>query len=275
MEILPESQDIGVVGIDGKEYPIPKYEDILSRITPEKMEILEKKAKQGFTKLLLVPTAMSLDVLQDRYKRKLIKHSQEGKLLSTDGTPLELNQEEPLFVWEGYKGADIDGKLVYHPIRFDPDDHGGKTKPQLLEEANNSSDPSLNGGWDMLFVEETVDIPAQGEGITIGERKQLEANQTPNEYLKLTQEDPQYTEEQGLTPEAWITQAISYLHQTNQQIDDFDGNGKICYMFGSYFPASSIVPGGNWHRGYRGARLAGVGPGRRDSNFGARSAVKI
>lgn len=34
LEILPESHSFGIVGIDGKEYPFPKYKEILERITP-------------------------------------------------------------------------------------------------------------------------------------------------------------------------------------------------------------------------------------------------
>jgi len=265
LEILPEAQDIGVIGIDGKEYPIPKYNEILSQITPEKMEILEKKLEQGFSKLLMVPMAMPLDVLIDRYKRELLKHASEGKLLSADNTPLDLNPEDPLYAWDQYKKADIEGRLVYYPKQFDKTNHQGQTKQELIDQGD---------GWEVRLIED-IDIPAQGQGQTIGERKQLEANHTSIEYLKATQEDIQYQEEQGLTPEGWLTKAISRLHETNQQIDDYQGKGKLCYMFGSYFPAVSRVPRGYFNRHGRQAGLDRDDPDNRGSNCGACSSVKI
>ncbi|HNS34262.1 MAG TPA: hypothetical protein PKG83_03550, partial [bacterium] len=44
--------ELGIVGIDGKEYPLPSYEDILDRLSnPETKELIEKKISQGFVKL--------------------------------------------------------------------------------------------------------------------------------------------------------------------------------------------------------------------------------
>src|SRR3989339_1048233 len=51
-----------LLGIDGKKYPIPTLEQIASRLF-ERHEELSTKHEQGFTKLLLVPFGMSLDVL--------------------------------------------------------------------------------------------------------------------------------------------------------------------------------------------------------------------
>lgn len=265
LKILPEAKDIGVIGIDGKEYPIPKYDEILSKITPETMEFLEKKTEQGFSNLLLVPMAISLDTLIDRYKRELLKHAEEGKLFSTDKT-LELNSEDPLYVWEEYKKANIEKRLVYYPQRFNKENHQGKTKQEIIDQGD---------AWEIRFVEEIVDIPAQGQGQTLAGRKQLETNQTPNEYLKMILEDPQYQKEQGLTPESWLTYAISRLHQANQQIDDYQGKGKLCYLLGSYLPAGSGVPCGCFRRGDRRADLCGCGPDDHYLDSGFRSSVKI
>ena len=265
LEILPESQDIGVVGIDGKEYPIPTYQDILARITSEKMELLERKLAQGFSKLQLIPLAMPLDILIDRYKRELIKHSQTGTLLSTDNTPLELNLEDPLYVWEEYKKADSVGRLVYYPQRFDQN-HQGKTKQELINQGDS---------WEINLVEETVDIPAQGHGQTLGGRKQLEANQSPNAFLNSILNDPQYQGEQGLTPEARLILAITHLHQTNQVIDDYQGQGKACYSVGAFFPARSLVPHGFFYRDHRQAYLHRNNPDNQNSYNGAGSSVNI
>lgn len=272
LELLPEASDIGVVGIDGQEYPVPKYEEIMSRMTPEKMELLNKKIEQGFNKLLLVPMAVPIEVLIDRYKKEILKKHGAGKLLGTDGSKLDLDTETPVWVWSEYKGADADGRLVYYPKEFSQN-HQGKTKQELISEGN---------AWEIRLIEDLPDLPAQGQGQATNERRALqtdrvplEANRTSREYLQTTQNNPNYESEEGLTPESWLAYATTYLHETDKQIDDYQGSGKLCFLFGSYFPADSYVPYGCWRRYSRQASLNGDDPGDRSSRYGARPSVKI
>jgi hypothetical protein len=155
LEILPESQELGIIGIDGKGYPIPTYEQVLQRITPEKIELLDKKFEQGFTQLLLVPFGMPLGTLMDRYKRELLKHDDEGTLLSTDGSNLDLDRQDPIYC-ENYQNADITGELVYEPKEFSPN-HQGKTKKELIAE---------KGAWYVSLIEDLPDLPDKGQGKT-------------------------------------------------------------------------------------------------------------
>lgn len=266
LEILPEKMDKGIIGIDGKEYPFPSYEEIVSRLTSEKLDILEKKVGQGFTKLLITPLAMPLEILIDRYKRELVKHYQEGKLLATDGTKLELDLNNPIYVWDKFKQADISGQLIYYPERFSKENHGGKTKQELIDS---------NQSFEISLIEDLADLPAKGQGKTINGRKQFETGQSAEEYLKLLQEDPTYQYESGLTPEAWLTYALTHLHQTNQQIDDWQGKGKFCLLTDSYFPVSGFVPDAGFDRGNRQAYLCGGYPGDRDRALGFRARARI
>ena len=266
LEILPETQDKGIIGIDGREYPIPTYQEILESITPETLKLIERKVEQGFTKLRLVPLGMPLEVLAERYKRVLLEHHSNGTLLSTDGAKLELNRDDPLYLWEGYKGADAEGKLVYFPKQFDPGNHQGKTKQELIDERE---------AWQVLLIEDLPDLPAEGQGKTLGSRKQLEANQSPKEYLNLTQSEAAYQGEQGLTPEGWLVCAITELAETNRQIDDWQGQGKYCYNFGAYFPSVSLVPNAYFYRDDCRAHLGRYYPGSARQDRSARSAVKI
>ena len=266
LEILPESEDLGIVGIDGKEYPIPTYEQIIESITPEKAEILEHKLEQGFSKLLLTPFAMPLDLLIERYKRLLIEKHQQGQLLSTQGEPLALNEDDPLYKWEGYSGADVNGTLVYYPEQFDRENHHGQTKQELIEEGN---------PWEVALIEDMPDLKAEGAGQTLGGRTQLEANHSPNEYLETIQTNPAYQHERGITPESWLSYAITELQQNSQQIDDYGGKGKGCWNFGSYFPADSGVSYCVFNRGGRQAGLGGGDPGFQREDRSARSSVKI
>jgi hypothetical protein len=85
----------------------------------------------------------------------------------------------------------------------------------------------------------------------------------------------QYKNEFGTTPEEWLMQAITMLEEKNQVIDDYQGNGKITYNTGGYFPASGDVPYAYWFRDNRQANLDRNVPTFRDDYFGARSAVRV
>ena len=269
----------GIEGIDGKEYEFPPKEDLIKRIK-ERREILEPKIEQGFTRLVIVPFAMPLDELIQKYGELFKKHYEEGKLFApgTGGKeepePLELNTDEPVWVWDGYKDADTNGELVYYPEEF-TQDHKGKIKAQILEE-----DP--RAGFKAIFLEADSIIPREGspsakatEDKEGNVRKQIEAGKTPNEYLEMLKNDPQYQNEQGLTPEDWLAYAIANLEERNEATDDWQGEGSISYNTGAYFPLSGGVPYACWDRDDRQAYLSRNVPDDRADIFGSRSAVGV
>ncbi|MFH1170212.1 MAG: hypothetical protein V1704_01490 [Candidatus Vogelbacteria bacterium] len=198
----------------------------------------------------------------------ILDHHRKGKLLATKKNPnepdqsLELDENQPLWVWDEYSKADIEGKLVYHPLVFDKNNHSGKTKAEILAE-------NENAGWSLLLIEDNPNIPRAGQGETVGGRKRMEAGRTPAECL--VDLDPAKS---GLTPEDWLAQAITYLEETNQVIDDYDGNGSTNYNLGGWFPASGSVSYAYWDRG-RQASLGGGGPGYRVGRYGVRSGVRV
>ena len=63
---------------------MPSYQEIRDLIR-EKKDVLEKKAEQGFTKLLIVPFGMKLDDLVEKYKELLLKHKAEEKTFCHQG----------------------------------------------------------------------------------------------------------------------------------------------------------------------------------------------
>ena len=293
----PHAGKVGIRGIDGQEYPLPSYQDVSKRMV-EKKEVLQTKVDQGFVKMLLVPFGMPLDKLVAIYRAALQKHFDEGKLFYTKKTkhdpsepdkPLEaitqLNSEGPLWVWDQYEGADQSGRLVYHPQEFKADTPGGKTKTEFLTDTHE--------GFTIRFIEDMPNIPRGGQGMTKGsvghERAQLDTSGTsirgqmtpgqsapdPHEYLKALQTDVQYKDEQGMTPEEQILYALTHLEETDQVIDDYQGNGSISYQLGAYFPASDSVPSARWDRGVHRARLGRRDPGDRGGDCGVRSAVGV
>ena len=64
---LSESESIGVIGIDGKEYPVPIQEQVVELLDHNK-ELVDRKISQGFNRLELMPMAMPTPILIDRMK---------------------------------------------------------------------------------------------------------------------------------------------------------------------------------------------------------------
>ena len=264
------SGEMGIHGIDGKEYPMPSYREVAQRMR-EKREVFVQKKEQGFIKLLIVPFGMSLDSLTQEYANLLLKHYNEGKLFaekqnaSDPDVPLELNIGEPVWRWSDYANADVDGKLVYEPKEFSQN-HGGLTKTEILANRKSGMVPA----WRVLMVEANPNIPRENAGKDVGTRKQLEANRTPNDYLRGIGKGI-YDHESGMTPEDWLAFAITNLQEQNQAIDD----DVAAYNTGGYFPASGGVPYAYWLRDARQATLSRGVPSGRGGDLGARSAVRV
>ena len=105
------------------------------------------------------------------------------------------------------------------------------------------------------MVEPEMLIPRQGKGEIKGGRKQLETGQTAEQYLKILQTDPQYTKEQALANEDWLTLFSIHLEKINQIINDNQSNDNACFLPGSYLPSSRAFGSGGWARGYQQAYL--------------------
>jgi len=67
LTLLPQTENLGVIGIDGKEYPVPTQEQLQELFTRNK-EFVDRKIQQGFTQLQLTPIAMPISQLIDRVK---------------------------------------------------------------------------------------------------------------------------------------------------------------------------------------------------------------
>jgi len=247
--------ELGIVDKDRNEFPFPTYQEIRKRVRENK-EMLETKIEQGFTEFVITPFALPLEVLNEKLGETIVRHFNEEKLLATDGTKLELDIDEPVWMWKDFQNQPI----VYEPQSFAYDAQtneftqtGGKTKDELLSE---------NGGYRLSFLENLPDLPAEGKGKEIGNRKQLEANQTPIAYLNILQTDQGHRHESGLTPEDWVAYFLSHLEKTNTVADDYDtrrgGKGAICWNIGASFLKDGLLPGAYWNRASRHACVGGT-----------------
>ena len=269
LSIDTDTKLLGIRWVDGTHYPIPTPAMIEERM--RKDPVLAEKMAQGFDvkNFILTPFALPLDTLVAALGKATLAQYKKGgnKLTSTNGDTLELNEDEPLWAWDQYKGADVNGSLIYHPQRFTKDNHGGSTKAELLKNPENA--------WRILLLEENPDIPREGKGKTTGGRKQIEANSTAAEYLSALQTDPIYRREQGLTPEDEIVHALIHLTEQQHIINDYQGPGTIPFLTGAYFPASGDVPCLYWDRDNRQWYLGRGDPQDRGGNCGFRPGVGV
>jgi len=288
-----------ILGIDGNEYPIPTLEQIAVRLF-ERCKELETKHGQGFTKLLLVPFGMSLHTLFETLEQFLLSYKQKNP-------SFDLFVDAPLNAWSDYQGGDIGDspKLVYEPQSFDPEEHRGKTKAQILvEQAQGRWTPAFAGvagekglrtpGWTVHLLQPSdpsdsyspgfAPIPRQGQGTPQGDlvpRPPLEANKTPNEYLSILQkaqedEDSPYHGETGMTPEDWIIAFMIHLTETGKPLDNF-GNGteSMSYFTEAFFRSSADVLGAFWSRVSHWVILRASDPSGREVYEGTRSSVIV
>ncbi len=60
--ILPGSKTRGIIGIDGRKYPVPTLEQV-KKIFDHSRELTDRKVLQGFSQLRLTPLAMPVQEL--------------------------------------------------------------------------------------------------------------------------------------------------------------------------------------------------------------------
>ena len=282
-------------GINGKAYPMPSYDTLVSRLV-ERKELLETKADQGFKKLLLVPFGMSLDALIVKFRAYLLEykktHPAFGRTDTATSDASDRPDWNPLYVWEdGYKGADANGTLVYDPVSFDAS-HAGATKAEVLE--RQEADKDTAQGWRVLLLQGGENgngfkgIPRSGQGKMKGTkipRKDIETGMTanpitPRDYLRSQLQvsgDPgsPYHGESGMTPEEWIVAFMANLEETGKPMDDYQNQtDSAAYLTGTYLTASDVVPNARWNRDVRQAFLSGSYPGFVVGGVGVRSAVR-
>jgi len=258
-----------IVGIDGNEYPVPTLEQIVQRLF-ERQEFFETKQDQGFTKLLLVPFGMSLNTLMEIFKQFLFdykeRHPAFGRVNPKIPDRSDGSQWDPLSYRPNYKQADNNGDLtglVYYPQFFQPKNHQGQTKRQILE--GKGSPLHSFPGWIVHFFQPGdpanpdpsgfVPLFRRGGARICGEkipRPDLGTGQTPQMYLSLFEEashDPTSPDhgESGMTPEDWMMAFMMHLQETGEPLDEYQFDiGAINFLTGAYFPSSDSVPYTMW-----------------------------
>lgn len=223
LETLRISGKRGIMGINGQEYPIPSIAEIAKTISKEKGDFLVKKFEQGFDSLMIVPFAQSFDEFIKPYTRILRDLSIAKSLVASDNTILNLAYNDPIQIGPSYYAHE--NYIIYYPQRLSKDDHGGKTKQQLLDGGN---------AWEIKLIEGLREIPRNNTiTLTQGGRDSLVFDLLPSKYLEIIQKNEQFKGEKGFTIEDWLMLAINRLHMDQYQIDAIPINCG-CLNLGTY-----------------------------------------
>lgn len=244
-----------MIGIDGKEYPIPTQEQVVELFAHNR-ELAGRKVPQGFDRLELTPMVMPTPLLIDRMKTAILKHAAEGKMYQTKRSasdpfiPVRVNTEKHVWIWDTLRQALDTDELVYFPQEYSSN-HRGQTK---LEVVNNGRICAVSG-WSVGLVESLPIMPEQGQGQTLGGRRQLEIGSSPREYLQTLQTEA-YQGETGKTLEDFITKFLTHLEATNEVSNDVHDNNAL-WCLGQYLkvPYAELVPTGRWYRDIGRTRL--------------------
>jgi len=278
LTLLPRLESLGVIGIDGKEYPVPTQEQMQEVFTRNR-ELVDMKMQEGFTQLQLTPIAMPTPQLVDRVKTAVLKHAAAGKITQTKQSrtdadiPVRVKTPEPIWIWDILRQTVDTPNLVYFPQVYTKRDHQGLSKEEVMQNVRICA----VSGWSVGLIEPIPIMPQQGQGKVTGGRKQLEAFSTPRDYLR-TLSTPTYEGETGWTPEDYLTHFVTQLETTNQVSHDrYDNNAM--WMLGTYMPDSvpyaELVPTGYWARGPGRMYLSAHRTGNRFKLCVARSTVRL
>jgi hypothetical protein len=174
LTLLLKSDSMGVIGTDGKEYPLPTQEQV-AELFNHNRELVSRKIPQGFDRLEFTPMAMPAPLLIDRMKAAILNHAAEGKIFKTRRSPsdpfipVRVNTKKTVWIWDTLRQVlDTEG-LVYFPQEYSGN-HRGQTKSEVVNNGRICAVP----GWSVGLVESVPIMPGQGEGKTIGGRRQLE-----------------------------------------------------------------------------------------------------
>jgi hypothetical protein len=275
---LPVSKNLGIIGFDSQEYPLPTLHQIKT-IFASNLSLLGRKLPQGFNQLELTSIAMPVPSLIQLLEAAIIKHAAEGNVFQTRHTPsgpltpVRVNKEKHVWVWETLRQVEIEGKFLYFPQEYSQNNHRGLTKLESIHDPRVCAIP----GWSIGLVENMPVMPRQSQGKTLSGRKQLEVGLSPREYLTLLHTPP-YQGETGKLLEDFLTEFLIQL-ETTGEVSYILEDSNCLWCLGQYtkIPYAEVVPTGSWRKGVGRVRLDMHRTGNKlcTKNCGASTVVRL
>ena len=274
---LMKSENANVIGIDGKEYPLPTQEQV-TELFSENRELVNQKFLQGFDRLEVVPLCIPLPFLLETLKSAILLHEAESKIFRTRQhpedplVPVRVNGSNQVWIWDTLLSAIDNGVLQYFPEEYSSTPHG-QSKSDIIHNGQICAFP----GWSVGIVESQSVMPGQGQGRTLSGRKQLETGLSPREYLQILKESP-YRGESGITLEEFVVRFLAHLEATGEVSNDI-GDCNAVWCLGQYLKISyaELVPTGRWIRDVGRVRLDMHRTGNKEctKNWGAATSVRL
>lgn len=250
LEFLPNARAAGLIGLDGKEYPIPTFEEVRQRIFSHQ-DLVKEKVAQGFNQLLLVPFGSPLAVILDAYATFLIHHHQAGTLLDVYSEELYLKEAKPISFLAleedgSYGSVDATEQLAY--VSLKKSELSGAKQPEKPFTSNATQTKrellAAGGAWQLLLVSSEVQILKPSDFILKSskpKRMPLAHEMNPTWYHSELETNPFYRYEEGMTIESWIALAMLYLERDNVQIERVDAENSYCLLTGSIYHENEVV----------------------------------
>jgi len=118
--LLPKIKKLGIIGLDGKEYPLPTLAQVLE-LFDKNQKLINKKYSQGFKYLELVPLALPLEQLTEILGRVIAEHRDGVTLYKTRRALTEPlvatrgNKEKLVWVWKTLEQTYANNEIIYFP----------------------------------------------------------------------------------------------------------------------------------------------------------------
>lgn len=226
---LPNCGQLGILGVDGQEYPIPDLADLPLILSKEKAQNIREKVSQGFNKLLIVPFALDLNSQIERYRKLLVEKSKAKELRRGTGIlkqRLKLHPEGSVALGTIYKEEKpsylIDDLSTFPPTKLE----FGKKEEILKVENGYKTRP-----WRIQLVKDIDKIDEKN-------------NTFPNSLSPWgLVETMQEISEEPFSVDDWIMLAMSKLQGDgvliDQHVEESGDNGCVC--LNTYFPKQETV----------------------------------
>jgi hypothetical protein len=277
LTLLPVSEQLGVIGIDGAEHPLPSQEQVVALFNQNR-DLVAKKFAQGFDQLALVPLAMPIPALIQRLQTTILRHEANSEIFRTRRCsddrciPVRVNSQTQVWVWKTLSRAFDTQSIVYFPQEYS-DQHWGMPKLDAIYDERICALP----GWSVQLVESLPVMPQPGQGRVVDGRPQLEIGLSPREYLEILKK-PAYEGETGSTLEDFITRFLIHLELTNEVSHDVEDHNAL-WCLGQYMrvPYAELVPTGRWYRRVGRVRLDMHRTGNKQctKSWGASTVVRL